>query len=265
MELVVVGGSNAIARGVIKAMAPSCSKIKLVDHRPFRKSVYAMQRTVPASCEIEKVQVQSGKAVEYALEGADSVLYFTHDYLAMTHDKNDYLKRAAISCSKVGAGNLVAVCPVELDMHYTEDKQSSVEKRNEAEHEALAAFENTALLRPNIVFGDDTHFVHYLTQCAFAGRVPKTIGGANSFSFNPVHTDDLTACITTAIEKMSEAKGQRWSVCGADSVTVADIMAACDKAAGTAPAKHTTVMGLTDFVEEWFAGIAHDKNLGKMV
>lgn len=265
MELVVVGGSNAIARGVIKRLAPQCSKIRLLDHRPYRKSVYAMQRAIPASCELEKVQVQSGKAVEYALEGADSVIYFTHDYLAMTHDKNDYLKRTAISCQKVGAGNLVAVCPIELDMHYSEDKQSSIEKRDEAEHEALAAFENTALLRPNVVFGSDSHLMHYLIQSAFAGRVPKSIGGANSYSFNPVHTDDLTTCITTAIEKMSEAKGQRWSVNGAEPHTGADLLVACEKAAGKANTKLVSHLGLTDLVEEWFAGIAHDKNLAKMV
>ena len=264
MELVVVGGSNAIARGIIKKLAPQCSKIKLLDHRPFRKSVYAMQRSIPASCELEKVQVQSGKAVEYALEGADTVVYFTHDYLSMTHDKNDVLKRTAISCSRVGAGNLIAVCPVELDLHYSEDKQTAVEKRNEAEHEALAAFENTALLRSNVVFGAETHLLHYLTQCAFAGRVPKGLGGASSFSFHPVHSDDLATCITTATERMSEAKGQRWCVSGSEGVTVADMMVACEKAAGKSTAKLVGNMGISDLVEEWFAGIAHDKNLAKM-
>ncbi len=160
---------------------------------------------------------------------------------------------------------MIAVCPVEMDMHYSEDKQTAVEKRNEAEHEALAAFENTALLRSNIVFGADSHLLHYLTQCAFAGKVPKGLGGATSYSFNPVHTDDLTTCITTAVEKMSEAKGQRWTVSGAEPQTVADMMAAAEKAAGKSPAKLVGNMGISDLVEEWFSGLAHDKNLAKMV
>ncbi len=175
MELVVVGGSNAIARGIIKKIAPQFSKIRMLDARPYRKSVYAMQRALPATCELEKVQVNSAKAMEYALEGADQVLYFTHDYLAMTHDKNEYLKRTAINCEKVGAKKLIAVSPIEFDLHYTEDRQTPLEKRDEAEHEALAAFKNTVLLRPNFVYGGDSHFVHYLTQCAFAGNVPKSI------------------------------------------------------------------------------------------
>ena len=265
MELAIVNGSNAIARGVIKKMAPHCSKIKLLDHRPYRKSVYALQRAIPASCELEKIQTQSGKAIEYALEGSDQVLYFTHDYLGMTHDKNSFLKRAAISCQRVGAGKLVAVSPIELDMHYTETKHSSIEYRDEAEHEALTAFENTAILRPNLVFGEGAHFIHYLTQCAFAGRVPSMIGGASSYQFNPVHVDDLTTSITTAFENMDEAKGQRWNVNGNEKKTVADIMAVVERATGKGHAKHTMCLGLTDLVEEWFSGIAHDKNLGKMV
>ena len=45
----------------------------------------------------------------------------THDYLSMTSDKNDYLVGAAKLAKKHGAESMVAVCPVELDMAYTED------------------------------------------------------------------------------------------------------------------------------------------------
>ena len=46
MELVVVNGSSNIAKSVIRGLASSgtYSKVRLLDFRPFRQSVYALQR-----------------------------------------------------------------------------------------------------------------------------------------------------------------------------------------------------------------------------
>lgn len=38
--------------------------------------------------------------MDVALEGAEEVVYFTHDYFAMSADKNDFLKSTANSCKK---------------------------------------------------------------------------------------------------------------------------------------------------------------------
>ena len=48
MELVVVNGANAIARGVLSKLAgKQYQRIKLLDYRPYRKSVYDWQSTLP--------------------------------------------------------------------------------------------------------------------------------------------------------------------------------------------------------------------------
>lgn len=58
MELVVVNGSNAIARGVLSKLAgKQYSKIRFLDFRPFRRSVYNFQRSLPADTQIEKHMV----------------------------------------------------------------------------------------------------------------------------------------------------------------------------------------------------------------
>ena len=44
--------------------------------------------------------VQTTSNMDIALEGAEEVIYFTHDYFAMTSDKNDHLKATAKSCKK---------------------------------------------------------------------------------------------------------------------------------------------------------------------
>ena len=48
MELVIVNGASAIARGVIKSLVKNknYSRIRLIDPRPYRQGVYQMQRSL---------------------------------------------------------------------------------------------------------------------------------------------------------------------------------------------------------------------------
>jgi len=66
-------------------------------------------------------------SMEIGIEGADKVVYFTHDYFSMVSCKNNTLAAAAQSAKKVGVQNLVAVCPVEHDMAFSESETNWVE------------------------------------------------------------------------------------------------------------------------------------------
>ena len=83
--------------------------------------------------EIEKHQVQNLASLELNLEGANNVLYFTHDYFANAFDKNSSLVATARVAHHVGVERLVAVNPVELNLYYTEDEKQPLEKVNEAQ------------------------------------------------------------------------------------------------------------------------------------
>ena len=67
---------------------------------------------------------RQGQNIDIALEGADDVVYFTHDYFSMCSDKNQHLKAVAGLTKKHGIKNTVAVCPIELDLAWTEDDKS---------------------------------------------------------------------------------------------------------------------------------------------
>ena len=97
------------------------------------------------------------------MEGADKLVYFTHDYTAMTSCKNNFLIGAAKLAKKHGISNMVAVCPVEHDLAYSEDENTWIEKRQEAEAEALSANPKLSVLNTDLVFGDQaSHVIHYM-------------------------------------------------------------------------------------------------------
>lgn len=69
MELVVVNGANAISRGVLSKLK-NYSKIRFLDIRPFRKSVYSFERALPSTTKLEKHKVDTVASLDLAFEGA---------------------------------------------------------------------------------------------------------------------------------------------------------------------------------------------------
>ena len=93
------------------------------------------------------------------------MLYFTHDYLSMTHDKNAFLKATARISKQQGVSNLIAVCPIEHDMYcaQSDEGKDPIAERTQAEDAAMSEFSQMAILRPDLVFGNYGYAVRYMT------------------------------------------------------------------------------------------------------
>ena len=167
MELVVVNGASNIARSVVRGLASGgkYNRVRLVDYRPHKQAVYAFQRELQGQgITMDKHQVSNLGSLEIGMEGADKVVYFTHDYFSMTSCKNNTLGAAADIAKKLGVSNMVAVCPVEHDMAFSDDAQSWIEKRQEAEQRALDRNSKLSILSTDLVYGSGpSHLVHYMT------------------------------------------------------------------------------------------------------
>ena len=175
MELVVVNGANNIAKSVIRNLTSSgqYSKVRLLDFHAHRPSVYALQRELAAKgIELDKRLTKNAQALEIGMEGADKVVYFTHDYLSMVSCKNNFLIASSKIAKRQGTQQILAVCPVEHDMAYSEDPKTWVEKRIDAEQEAISANDNLTILNTDLVYGQDsTYITHYMAQSAMAGSI----------------------------------------------------------------------------------------------
>ena len=74
------------------------------------------------------------------------------------------------------------------------------------------------------------------------------------------------------MSRTDEVKGQRFLVNGADTTTIRELIPLLEKKLGLpegqtniASSKIDLGLGLTDFIEEFFTGITHDKNMARMV
>lgn len=87
---------------------------------------------------------------------------------------------------KHGVNKLVAVCPIEHELFWSEDKHTPLEVREDAQLKALHSFERgLTILNTNLVFGgrDSSYLIHYLTQCAASGSINKKIGGSKGYQY----------------------------------------------------------------------------------
>ena len=125
------------------------------------------------------------------------------------------------------------------------------------------------ILNSNLVFGRDSYLLHYMTQCALVGKINKSVGKSKNFQYKPVSSEDLTSAIETAFANITDVKGQRFTVNGNQQVSLNDILHIIEKHVGKDSGSTSlkgSLLGLniSDYVEEFFTGITHDKNMGRM-
>lgn len=77
--------------------------MRLLDFKPYHQHVYGFQRTLTSQgLQVDKRLTSNGASLEMAMEGADKVVYFTHDYTSMCPDKNDFLVGTSKIAKKLG-------------------------------------------------------------------------------------------------------------------------------------------------------------------
>mmetsp|Transcript_20885 Transcript_20885/g.25648 ORF Transcript_20885/g.25648 Transcript_20885/m.25648 type:complete len:308 (-) Transcript_20885:184-1107(-) len=270
MELVVVNGANNIARSVIRGLTATgkYSRVRMLDFRPYKEAVYAFQRELGSqNVQLNKHLVSNLGSLEIGMEGADEVVYFTHDYFSLTSCKNNTLVAAADIAKKLGVSKMVAVCPVEHDMAMSDDADSWIEKRQEAEQKALDKNSKMSVLSSDLVFGKDpTHLVHYMHQCALAGKIQGPILSDDA-KFKPVHHADLTRAIERS---MSAGLTGQFAVRGTEEVTSRQLLNLVEKSCGVEPGNtrarfETPVFPVARMMEEFLVGMAADTNMAEMI
>jgi hypothetical protein len=176
--------------------------------------------------------VQTAANLDLGLEGAQDVVYFTHDYFASSSDKNSFLQATAKLAKKHGVKKMVAVCPIEHELYWSEDKHTPLEVRDESQQKALQSNDRMTILNTNIVYGRDSYLAHYITQCAADGKINKAIGGSTKYQYKPVHSEDLAKAVQTALAHTDEVKGKKFSVNGQQSVSLNELLHFAERAVG---------------------------------
>ena len=183
----------------------------------------------------------------------------------MSSDKNSHLEVVARLTKKHGVSNFVAVCPFEHDLAWSEDEKSFNEKVEESEAKALISNPKMTLLKTNLAFGKESHFIHFLTQCAIVGKAPykNLVAKEANFHYAPIHTDDIAAA---AGDALASGKGGKWNLNGSEKMTLRQIMNTLERQAGRNEGGTSGPMiPVFDYMWDFFTGTTSDVNMSRMV
>jgi len=124
-----------------------------------------------------------------------------------------------------------------------------------------------SILSTDLVFGKDpTHLVHYMHQCAMAGKIMKPFL-SESAKFKPVHHADLARAVATSMEK--SLSGQ-FAVRGTEEVSSRQLLNLVEKSCGIEVGKtrarfQIPILPIGRIFEEFLIGMAADTNMAEMI
>lgn len=194
----VFGGSGFLGRYVVQALARSGCRIKAAVRRP-ELALHLQPLGTVGQIALLQANIRDEKSIADAVRGADWVINLVgilqpsgrQTFKAVHAEAPEKIAKAA---KAAGARGLVQVSAIGADR-----LSNSVYARTKGEGEAkaLAAFHDTVILRPSLVFGPEDNFFNRFAGLAAVSPVLPLIGGKTRFQ--PVYVGDVARAVTAAV------------------------------------------------------------------
>ena len=117
-----------------------------------------------------------------------------------------------------------------------------------------------SLLRTNLVFGEQSHLIHFLTQCAIVGKCPypSLIAKSASFNYSPVHTDDIASQLLNGSSGIQNLNGP-------ERMNLRQIMNSLEvRAMKNEGQTSGPMVPVFDYMWDFFTGTTSDVNMSRM-
>ena len=218
----VFGGSGFLGRYVVQALARSGCRIKAAVRRP-ELALHLQPLGSVGQIALLQANVRDEKSVAEAVRGADWVVNLVgilqpsgrQNFKAVHAEAPEIIAQAA---KAGGARGFVHISAIGADR-----LSNSVYARTKGEGEAkaLAAFPETVILRPSLVFGPEDNFFNRFAALASFSPVLPLIGGQTRFQ--PVYVGDVARAVSAAVSGQA-AEGAVYELGGPTVYSFREIM-----------------------------------------
>ncbi|RMF12177.1 MAG: complex I NDUFA9 subunit family protein, partial [Alphaproteobacteria bacterium] len=187
--ITVFGGSGFIGRNLVRDLAAKGARIRVAVRHP-NEALFLKPMGDVGQIQIMQANLRHAPSVAAAVDGADAVVNLVGILFESGKQKfTDVQARGAATvaeaAARAGASRLVHISAIGAD-----PKSPSKYARSKAEGEegVRAAFPESTILRPSIVFGPDDDFFNRFASLARISPVLPLIGGETRFQ--PVYVGD---------------------------------------------------------------------------
>ena len=219
----VFGGSGFIGAQAVRALARDGWRVRVALRNP-NLAPELRPLGEPGQIQLTRCDVTSDADVAQALNGADAAVYLVgvlHEAGKRTFQALhvEAPARVARAAQAQGVKRLIHISALGADT-----ASASAYARSKAEGEAAvrAAFPDTVILRPSVVFGSGDGFLNRFADLATKAPALPLIGGGET-RFQPVYVGDVAQAIARAAA-LPEAAGRTYELGGPAVWSMKDVL-----------------------------------------
>lgn len=218
----VFGGSGFIGRHVVRALARSGRRVRVVVRNPHVSGALRLAGD-PGQIDLRSGNLRNPDSVAAAMEGAEACVNLVgllqqsgpQSFQKVQAEGPGVLAQAAAA---QGVRRFVQISAIGADPHSPSEYARTKAAGEEA---ARAAIPTAVVLRPSIVFGPEDVFFNRFAQMAVMSPALPLIGGDTRFQ--PVYVGDVARAVVSAL--MDErALGQTYELGGPGVYTFRELM-----------------------------------------
>lgn len=235
----VFGGGGFLGRYVVQNLLAAGARVRIAQRSPgaalFLKPLGALGQTQFVAADI--LRPNSAAA---AVAGADAVVnlvgILNGDFQAFHVDGARNIAQAATAA---GVESLVHVSAIGADV---QSRSAYGRSKGAGEAAARAAFADTTVLRPSIVFGREDQFINRFARMIAAAPVVPVLRGETKFQ--PVYVVDVAAAVVAALADPARHGGRCYDLGGPDLVSMEALIRWIAREIG----RHPAVLAVPDAV-----------------
>lgn len=212
------GGGGFVGRYVAQALFNAGARVRIAEREP--RSAYALKPLAGlGQIQLLRADITDPEAVAAAVAGADAVINLVGILKGAFHAIHvDGARNVAAASAAAGVGALVQVSAIGAD---PESASAYGRSKGEGEAAVRAAFPNSTIIRPSIVFGAEDNFVNRFAGMARVLPVLPVI--RSEWKLQPVHVADLGRAIAAAALDPRTHAGVTYELGGPQTISMGEV------------------------------------------
>lgn len=208
--ITVIGGSGFVGRHVVKHLAKAGYRIRIVSRNP-EAAMPLKTAADPGQIDLLAGNITKPETMAPALQGAFAIINLVGILFEQGNQNfNDTQAKAPENIAKMaknsGVKRFIHLSALGVDKAFG---SAYARTKLMGEKAVIAAFAETTILRPSVIFGADDHFFNQFAALPFL----PVIGGGKT-KFQPVYVDDVAKAVVASL-KNPQSTGQVYELGGA--------------------------------------------------
>jgi len=219
----VFGASGFIGRNIVRELAKRGARVNAVC-RDVEKAKFLKPMGVVGQVTPMRADVTDASAIARAVNGASIVINLVGILHQSGRNTFDAVQGTAPGLIAKAAKDAGAEAMVHVSAIGADANSASQYARSKAagEQAVRAAFPESVILRPSVVFGANDSFFNKFAALALISPVLPLIGGGET-KFQPVYVDDVADAVIAALE-IPAAKAQTYELGGPEIYSFRELM-----------------------------------------